>query len=71
MKAIIYTNYGQPDVLHLKEVETPIPGDSELLVKVMASTVNRTDCANLTAKPWARSSQTKKSNSRNRICRNG
>lgn len=52
MKAIVYTNYGQPDVLHLKEVETPIPGDSEILVKVMASTVNRTDCANLTAKPF-------------------
>jgi len=52
MKAIVYTNYGPPDVLHLKEVETPIPGNSEVLVKVMASTVNRTDCANLTAKPF-------------------
>ncbi len=52
MKAIVYTNYGQPDVLHLKEIGTPIPGDSELLVKVIASTVNRTDCANLLAKPF-------------------
>ena len=52
MKAIVYTNYGPPDVLHLKEVKTPVPGDSEILVKVMASTVNRTDCANLTAKPF-------------------
>jgi NADPH:quinone reductase-like Zn-dependent oxidoreductase len=52
MKAIIYTNYGSPDVLHLKEVETPIPGNSDVLVKVMATTVNRTDCANLSAKPF-------------------
>lgn len=52
MKAIIYSNYGTPEVLKLKEVEKPIPKDDELLVRVRAASVNRTDCANLTAKPF-------------------
>ena len=52
MKAIVYTNYGAPDVLELKEVTKPSPGDNELLIKIKATTVNRTDCANLTAKPF-------------------
>lgn len=52
MKAIVYTKYGSPDVLQLKEVEKPTPKDDELLVKVKATSVNRTDCANLTAKPF-------------------
>lgn len=52
MKAIVSTQYGPPDVLQLKEVDKPVPKDNEVLVRVRATTVNRTDCANLTAKPF-------------------
>jgi NADPH:quinone reductase-like Zn-dependent oxidoreductase len=52
MKAVIYSKYGSPDVLELKEIEKPIPKDDEILIKVYASTVNRTDCGILRAKPF-------------------
>ncbi|MEP7293448.1 MAG: NAD(P)-dependent alcohol dehydrogenase, partial [Chloroflexota bacterium] len=40
MKAIVYTEYGAPDVLQLREVATPVPGDNEVLVRVRATPVN-------------------------------
>ncbi len=52
MKAIVYKSYGTSEVLQINEVDKPTEKDDELLVKVMATTVNRTDCANLTAKPF-------------------
>lgn len=44
MKAAVYTSYGPPDVVRIEDVDTPTPGDHEVLVKVHATTVNRTDC---------------------------
>ena len=52
MRAAIYTNYGSANVLELREVDIPVPKDNEVLVKVFATTVNRTDCARLQAKPF-------------------
>lgn len=50
MKAIVYTKYGPPEVVKLMEVLKPIPKDDEVLVKVYASTVNRTDSGFRSAK---------------------
>ena len=52
MKAIVYTKYGPPDILQLKDVAKPVPGDNEVLIKVYATTVNRTDTATIRAKPF-------------------
>ena len=43
MKAIVYTKYGSPDVLHLQEVERPTPKEDEALVKVHAASLNAAD----------------------------
>jgi NADPH:quinone reductase-like Zn-dependent oxidoreductase len=51
MKAIVHTKYGSPDVLRLKEIERPNPKDNEVLIKVQAVSVNRSDWENLTGSP--------------------
>ena len=52
MKASIRRRYGSPNQIKIENIEKPIPKDNEVLIKVHATTVNRTDCANLTAKPF-------------------
>ena len=44
MRAVVHDRYGPPDVLRLEDVERPIPEDDEVLVRIHATTVNRTDC---------------------------
>jgi NADPH:quinone reductase-like Zn-dependent oxidoreductase len=44
MRAIVYTQYGSPDVLQLEEVEKPVPGDDEVLIKVYAAEATKSDC---------------------------
>jgi NADPH:quinone reductase-like Zn-dependent oxidoreductase len=51
LKAIVYTEYGSPDVLQIKEVEKPNPADDEVLVKIQAVSLNRSDWEGLIGKP--------------------
>ncbi len=52
MKAIVYTEYGSPDVLHLNEVEKPTPKDDEVLVKVYAASVNAAESHMVRGEPF-------------------
>ncbi len=52
MKASVHTKYGSPDVLRLMEVDRPVPKDDEVLIRVRATTVNRTDCGFLRGEPF-------------------
>jgi len=44
MKAVICDRYGPPDILRLEDVERPVPGPDEVLIRIRATTVNRSDC---------------------------
>ncbi len=44
MKAIVYTKYGTPDVLQIRDIEKPEPGDDEVLIKVHAAEATKADC---------------------------
>jgi NADPH:quinone reductase-like Zn-dependent oxidoreductase len=52
MKAVVYDRYGPPEVLHVADVERPAPREDEVLVRVHATTVTRTDCHMRSARPF-------------------
>ena len=52
MKAAVRRDYCSPSQLRIEQTDKPIPKNNEVLIRVYATTVNRTDCANLTAKPF-------------------
>lgn len=45
MRAVVYDRYGPPEVLRIKEVERPVPGDDEILIRIHSAAVTRADCA--------------------------
>ena len=52
MKAILFTEYGSPDVLQFKDVEKPVPGDNEVLIKVYAASANPLDWHSMRGAPF-------------------
>src|SRR6266545_7456262 len=52
MKAAVRTRYGPPEVVRISAVDKPAISDDQVLVKVHATTVNRTDCGFRAAKPF-------------------
>ena len=44
MRAVTFDRYGPPEVLRIEDVERPVPREDEVLVRIVASTMNRTDC---------------------------
>jgi NADPH:quinone reductase-like Zn-dependent oxidoreductase len=52
MRAVVYDRYGPPEVQRLAEVERPVPAEDEILVRIHATTVTRTDCGLRAARPF-------------------
>ena len=52
MKAAVRSNYGLPGDLSIKELDIPVPKDDEVLIRVIATTVNRSDCHVLSGRPF-------------------
>lgn len=52
MRAVVFDRYGPPEVLRIEEVPRPVPKDDQVLIKVHAAAVNRTDTGLRSAEYW-------------------
>jgi NADPH:quinone reductase-like Zn-dependent oxidoreductase len=52
VRAVVHDRYGPPEVLRLEDLERPVPKDDEVLIRIHATTVNRTDCGMRAAEPF-------------------
>src|SRR3984893_10527273 len=52
MRAVVHDRYGPPDVLRVEDVARPVPRDDEVLIRIRATTVSRTDCALRAGEPF-------------------
>jgi NADPH:quinone reductase-like Zn-dependent oxidoreductase len=52
VRAVVHDRYGPPEVLRLEDVEQPVPKDDEVLIKIHATTVNRSDCGIRVGEPF-------------------
>ena len=52
MRAVVFDKYGPPDVLRVENLDRPVPKDDEVRVRVLATTVSRTDCALRAGEPF-------------------
>jgi NADPH:quinone reductase-like Zn-dependent oxidoreductase len=52
MRAVVHDRYGPPDVLRIEQVDRPSASQHEVLIRVRATTVNRTDCHRRAASPF-------------------
>jgi NADPH:quinone reductase-like Zn-dependent oxidoreductase len=52
MRAVVHDRYGPAEVLHLEDIDRPVPKDDEVLIRIHATTVNRTDCALRAGEPF-------------------
>src|SRR5438067_4110285 len=52
MKAVVYTNYGSPDVLEIRDVKKPVPNDDQVLVRVRAASINPLDWHYMEGTPY-------------------
>jgi len=52
MKAVSYKKYGSPDVIEIKEVDKPVPGEDDILVRIRGTVVSPPDCAERMGKPF-------------------
>ncbi len=52
MKAAVYTRYGAPDVIELRDIETPVPKDDEVRIDIRAASVNALDCGSVRGTPF-------------------